>query len=246
MIRKNKNLILIPILILSVYLFIYSSLTFIKRPKNIFEAIKSGDIESVEKYITLSNYKTRNPTTETLLTYALRLHIFKGRRGHTFTQEESEKIENEIYELIKLLVEKAGADVNKLNTRYESPLLLAVHYRYYNVAKLLLHHGAETDVIVTMQKLPLLYWALVCNTEEKPFFDLLVSNGANVNIQDDKGDGLLHLAIKKEFYIADIKKILETTIDINIRNKKGQTALDIAKEEGHTEIINLLMKHGAK
>jgi len=34
--------------------------------------------------------------------------------------------------------------------------------------------------------------------------------------------------------------------DVNARTDKGQTPISLARERGHTEIVELLRKHGAK
>ena len=35
-------------------------------------------------------------------------------------------------------------------------------------------------------------------------------------------------------------------VNIKAKDNKGQTALSLAKEQGHDEIVELLRKHGAK
>jgi len=34
--------------------------------------------------------------------------------------------------------------------------------------------------------------------------------------------------------------------DIDVKNRRGETPLSLAKQKGHTEIVELLRKHGAK
>jgi ankyrin repeat protein len=41
-------------------------------------------------------------------------------------------------------------------------------------------------------------------------------------------------------------RLLEGEVDINLRDKIGNTALMLAEFNGHTEIVNLLKKAGAK
>lgn len=44
----------------------------------------------------------------------------------------------------------------------------------------------------------------------------------------------------------DRQIILSRGADANTRNKKGKTALDVAREKGDAEIVRLLMKAGTK
>ncbi|MEI0794733.1 ankyrin repeat domain-containing protein [Brachyspira pilosicoli] len=61
---------------------------------------------------------------------------------------------------------------------------------------------------------------------------LLVSNGADINTQDNKGNTLLMYAIELRNEPL-INEILKLNPDVNIKNKKGKTANDMAKEYGY-------------
>jgi len=43
-----------------------------------------------------------------------------------------------------------------------------------------------------------------------------------------------------------VKQLLESGADVNAKNKYGWTALILASEEGHKEIVELLKSYGAK
>lgn len=61
---------------------------------------------------------------------------------------------------------------------------------------------------------------------------LLVSNGADINAQDNKGNTLLMYAITLRNEPL-INEILKLNPNVNIKNKKGKTANDISKECGY-------------
>lgn len=62
--------------------------------------------------------------------------------------------------------------------------------------------------------------------------DLLVSKGADVNHQDANGNTALHHLVKvtNKNVEEGVKRLLEADADINLKNNKGETALDIARK----------------
>jgi ankyrin repeat protein len=45
--------------------------------------------------------------------------------------------------------------------------------------------------------------------------------------------------------VATVEALLAARADVNLRNRKGQTALTIAMRAGHTAIVRLLKRAGA-
>ncbi|WP_304333434.1 ankyrin repeat domain-containing protein [Brachyspira innocens] len=64
------------------------------------------------------------------------------------------------------------------------------------------------------------------------FLKLLIDNGADINSQDNKGNTLLMYAITFK-YKPLVDEILKLNPDVNIKNKEGKTANDMAKEYGY-------------
>jgi ankyrin repeat protein len=90
-----------------------------------------------------------------------------------------------------------------------------------------------------------LIWASVNGHREVA--ELLIQNGANVNRQEPTGQGYTPLLLacktgKKEI----VELLLANGAEINVKDNEGSTALDIARQREHTEIVELLKKHGAK
>jgi ankyrin repeat protein len=79
--------------------------------------------------------------------------------------------------------------------------------------------------------------------------NILLEYGANINVQDQNGNSLLHLALKADEIDLDVIDILlENGIDINIKNKKQETPLcTIANSLFGLDIktINHLLSNGA-
>lgn len=121
-------------------------------------------------------------------------------------------------ELVRLVLDKADLDVNATTNKGETALATATYHKRFDVIDILLQQkGIQAD----------------CRTRS--------------------GDTPLHIAAKKG-KIETIKLLLSReNVDINSRVEKnlwydwrcGKTALDLAREEKHQEIVDLLIEHGA-
>jgi ankyrin repeat protein len=137
----------------------------------------------------------------------------------------------------KLLIAN-GAD---FNAGEWTPLQEAAYYSK-EMVELLLAKGSN----INAGKWTALHSAL--DAERFDIVELLVAKGADVNIRDGKGRTPLHIA---SWYAASKNpKIVELLLfkgaDINAKDNNGKTALSYATENGHTKIVELLLKHGAK
>jgi len=131
-----------------------------------------------------------------------------------------------------------GADVNAGEW---TPLQEAAYYSK-EMVELLLAKGAN----INTGKWTALHSAL--DAERFDIVELLVAKGADVNIKDGKGRAPLHIAA---WYAAGknpkiVELLLSKGADINAKDNNGKTVLQLAKDNGHTEIVELLRKHGAK
>jgi ankyrin repeat protein len=81
---------------------------------------------------------------------------------------------------------------------------------------------------------------------EKGYADIvrvLLQYGADVNaIAEDDGYTALHLAVYYG-HLEVVITLLQKGADINIKDINGKTVLDIAYENGHTDIAHFLKKH---
>ena len=258
--KKRKQLfhilLFVSILLTSMYFFFYNNYDFklynfytktfkpYRKNNDVFSAIKYGDIEFLKKLIK-QGYSVRCKTIsgETPLTFAFDWWLSIRIRGHTFTVKELEEIKQKTYEMEEILIEH-GANVNELNGSQESPLYLAIQTRNYKATEILLKNGAQTDILVTYLDRPILYWALInydIYNDEK-YFNLLIDYGANPNIQDEDGNTLLHLAIKEDLSIDTVTLLLKAGLDLTLKNKKNETALDIASRKNKFKYVDLIKK----
>lgn len=70
---------------------------------------------------------------------------------------------------------------------------------------------------------------------------MVIDSGADANFQYSKHDNntLLHLAVEDK-NLKYVKLVLEQNLNLNIRNKAGETALELALRLNHDEIVKLL------
>lgn len=53
-------------------------------------------------------------------------------------------------------------------------------------------------------------------------------------------DYLIYMVVPMQLYVNTVKLLIDMCVDVNLRNRDGDTALDIAIRKGHTEIATLL------
>lgn len=73
---------------------------------------------------------------------------------------------------------------------------------------------------------------------------LLLSRGANVNVINQEGDGVLRVAVATG-NIELVRLLLDKGADVNAKNPTGRTALTKATGKDRFEIAKLLVDHGA-
>jgi len=140
-------------------------------------------------------------------------------------------------EMAKLLIAK-GADVNAKNKYGMTPLHMA---RSKAIAKILLAAGAKINIKEDNARNGK-STALLHNAAEIGFKELvqqLIKDGANVAILDSEKRTPLHYATTKE-----VAALL--MLDVNARDKSGNTPLHLAVDRGSQDIAELLIANGAR
>ena len=86
-----------------------------------------------------------------------------------------------------------------------------------------------------------LFWAIYYNKPD--IVQLLLNEGALVNIQDAEGNSPLMIATSSEYAI--LHTLIEKGADVNARNKRGETALISSANAGNEKMVKKLICNGA-
>ncbi|NLJ76136.1 MAG: hypothetical protein GX325_02615 [Peptococcaceae bacterium] len=145
-------------------------------------------------------------------------------------------------EKIRYLVREKGMDINAQDENGMTPLIHAAFFGHLHVVKELLDLGADVNlrgkggVTVLM--------AALQNVANGDIARMLVEGGADVNAGDEQGLTPLMAAIytdSKEMTLY----LLEKGAKIDVKNDKGWTALDLAKQKGNRQLIRILHRAGS-
>jgi ankyrin repeat protein len=128
-----------------------------------------------------------------------------------------------------------------------TPLHQAAGAGHLAIARLLLQHGARVNAMDWMEGLTPLH--LACQEGRAPMVKLLLAKGTDPNAAARDGRRPLHEAIGS---IQAVRLLLAARVEVNavvtrsVVTEEAQTPLGQAAIEGHREVAELLLKHGAK
>jgi ankyrin repeat protein len=192
-------------------------------------------------------------TVQVLLEHRASVHVW-NEKGQTPLHVASE------YHLpgIVALLLKFGMDVDAQDNDNMTPLLLAASRstipssdaRGTTAAQLLLEHGASVHVRNKTGQTPL---HLASQHHLPGIVALLLKFGLDVDAQDSDNMTPLLLAASEWVIFDDsdarstaaAQVLLEHGASVHVRNKKGQTPLHLASQNGLSGIVALLLKFGA-
>jgi ankyrin repeat protein len=147
-------------------------------------------------------------------------------------------------ELIKLLVLKAGINVNKcdLQKGQRTPLFYAVAHGHIDIVTWLLDNGANT-IISAVSGYTALHTAIAYKRDE--IAQLLIVMNYDVDRQDTiELNTPLHLAVLEKNMFS-IQQLLQLNADTTIKNKDNLTAFDIALHTKQQPIIDLFINYSS-
>jgi len=141
----------------------------------------------------------------------------------------------------------SGVPVDARDERRRTALLAATHANRIDAARLLIERGADVNAKDEIQDSPFLYAGAEGRLE---ILRMTIAAGADLNSTNRYG-GTALIPAAHHGHVETVRELLTTRIDVNHVNRLGWTALleAIILGDGgaaHTEIVRLLVAHGAK
>tara|TARA_R110001592_G_scaffold363395_1_gene687491 strand:+ start:4961 stop:6346 length:1386 start_codon:yes stop_codon:yes gene_type:complete len=135
---------------------------------------------------------------------------------------------------VKSLLE-GGSDINVRNTVDWTPLMLASAERHTDTVKVLLEAGADPNAVNVLGRTALMFAAI---NGQDIIVKLLLERGAKLDIVPSDHSGWTALmAAAARGHVNTVVLLLENGADQNIRSKDGRTAIELARDEGYTEVV---------
>ena len=147
--------------------------------------------------------------------------------------EYNQHVGTDIIEVLIIL----GIDVNIKDIYGNTPLCVAAHNGHLNIVQFLVDKGADINIKSNQGFAPLY---VAAHNGHLNIVQFLVDKGADINIKSNQGFAPLYVAAHNG-HLNIVQFLVDRgAITTFINNTNGKTALDIAREQNHTDIIRLL------
>lgn len=160
--------------------------------------------------------------------------------GETWEDRLRVAVTKNDFDAVQTLIFDYWADVESVDSQRFTPLHLAARNGNYQMAVLLLSHGASPFCEAEHGKLPL---DMLPANADKKLVKLLTELSGRESYPHETS--LQEAAAKGDVPFAQKLSALEDFC-IDCRNRSGETALTIAAQNGHKEMVLWLIQHGAQ
>ena len=204
------------------------------------EKVESSEAKSLESKIQIACLNRNDEEAIKLLDEVETLNVKKrDEKGVLYIAVDNG---NDI--LVKKLLE-IGANPDFQNKTHKSVLHLASEKGDPKIVSLLLNYGAKISVKVNSQYSPL---HIAVSKKHIPVVELLLAKGANPDEKKVYGPLWSNTPLGRAIQIGNhalVQKLLEHNANPNIQCMPQRYPLEKASEDGHVEIVKLLLKYGA-
>lgn len=186
-----------------------------------FSAIKSGDVSLVKKFFPKYKDLVNLVKTQSGL-YPLHLAALKGH-----------------FDIVKYLIEEAGAIVDLIDNENDTPLLKASYGGYENIVQYLLKKNANVNYKDHEG------WTALHNACSRGYCGIaqvLINASANVDCQNVTGQTPLMNACARG-YLKVVQLLILTNSNPLLKNNIGETAYDRAAQNEKVDICIILEKY---
>jgi 26S proteasome non-ATPase regulatory subunit 10 len=121
---------------------------------------------------------------------------------------------------------------------------LAISWERFDIAELLIHHGADVNAVGKDGRTPLHYAAKI-GSRSSDIINLLVSKGADINARDSLGNTPAHLAVA-ENNADGLRTLAELGADLNAQDGIKNTPLHDAVEKRNHDMAAYLISQGVR
>jgi ankyrin repeat protein len=137
----------------------------------------------------------------------------------------------------------AGANPNLAGQDEVSPLMLAAENGAPELVTALLEHGARVNAADAHARSALMYAARANRSE---VISVLLRRGAALEARCELGMTALHYAAENCECIDAVERLLAARGDVDAADMRGATALMLAAQAGHADVVTSLLDGGAR
>ena len=163
--------------------------------------------------------------------------VFAGVNENLFIAIEKNDISG-----VKLAL-KNGAKLNMNDKHGQSPLLLSLKDSKLDIVKYLVENGADVNAKSFNKHARGTALIYASSNNRVEVMNYLLDHGANINeTTDPMEESSLFWTVAKG-YVEGTELLLKRGIMENLKNKKGETALDIGRKLNRTQLVNLIEQY---